>query len=306
MSDESETSFLSYRHIVSERRNQMKHHRGELLALMLLPSAWFAFVWADESPYGQEFLEDCLYHTVPDDYFPNGEPPYIPHRYRDALPKYKVFFERSGWTTNQFIEGLIFAVTNNLGAAKSGDKDKLRIAGRAIWKLSEINDPAVTNFFRYFNDTDDSSLFKPDTVPAMFRYTNLEPGVMSYMRSLCVRTNVYSGISFGVAYDLCETLDTLPIEFKNASVTNRVAKYIYFAIHNVASRIIPQDRLLAGFLPAYSNSIQRLDAMQYVQSTTTNVKIRILAQQEVDRLSAIPTNQLNDISWIAEDLNGGH
>ena len=46
--------------------------------------------------------------------------------------------------------------------------------------------------------------------------------------------------------------------------------------------------------------------MQYVQSTTTNVKIRILAQQEVDRLSAIPTNQLNDISWITEDLNGGH
>lgn len=284
----------------------MKHHRGELLALMLLPSAWFAFVWADELPYGQEFLEDCLYHTVPDDYFPNGEPPYIPHRYRDALPEYKVFFERSGWTTNKFVEGLIFAVTNNLVAAKSRDKDKLRIAGRAIWKLSEINHPAVTNFFRCFNDTDDTSLFKRTTVPSMFRYTNLEPDVMSYMRSLCVRTNVYSSISFGVAYDMCETLDTLPIELKNVSATNRVARHIYFAIHNVASRIISQDRLLARVLPAYSNSIQRLDAMQYVQSTTTNAKIRVLAQQEINRLSTIPTNQLNDISWITEDLNGGH
>ncbi len=305
MSDESETSFLSYRHIVSERRNQMKHHRGELLALMLLPSAWFAFVWADESPYGQEFLEDCLYHTEPDDYFPNGEPPYVPYRYRNSLPEYKVFFERSGWTTNQFIEGLIFAVTNNLDAAKSGDKDKLRIAGRAIWKLSEINDPAVTNFFRYFNDTDDISLFKPDTIPAMVYYTNLEPDVLSYMRTLCARTNIYDTVAYTTARIIYETLDTLTNDLKPAA-TNRVAKYMYFALHHATYGFLSPDRMLAGFIPAYSNSLQRLEVNQYVAETTTNALLRTCVQQEINRLSAIPTNQLNDISWITEDLNGGH
>ena len=63
-----------------------------------------------------------------------------------------------------------------------------------------------------------------------------------------------------------------------------------------------EDRRLAMFIPPYSNSVQRLDAMRYVQSTTTNLRTRVLAQQEVDRLSAIPTDQPNDISWIAEDL----
>ena len=262
-------------------------------------------VCAENLPYGQEHLEEWLYHIEPDDFFPNGEPPYVPHRYRDALPEFRVFFERSGWTTNQFVEGLVFAVSNNLDAVKAGNEGKCRVAGRAIWKMSEINHPAVTNFFRIFNDTDDTTLFKPDTIPAIFRYTNLEPDVMAYMRSLCVRTNIYNKVETIVMRDMLETLSTMPDELKPAA-TNRVAKYMYFAIRNTTRRMGWQDRELANFIPAYSNSIQRLDAMRYVQSTTTNLRTRAIAQQQVDRLSAIPTNQLNDISWIAEDLNGGN
>jgi hypothetical protein len=85
-----------------------------------------------------------------------------------------------------------------------------------------------------------------------------------------------------------------------------IANYLYFSICHTTRQVVRQDRKLAFFLSAYSNSIQRLDAMRYVQSTTTNLRTRVLAQQEVDRLSAIPTNQLNDISWIAEDVNGGN
>ena len=266
---------------------------------MVMMSAGVASVLAGELPYGQEQLEECLYYIEPDDYFPNGEPPYVPRRNRDALPEFKAFFERNGWTTNQFVAGLIYAVTNNLEAARSGDKRKRRVAGRAVWKLSEINRPAVTNFFRWFNDTDDTSLLKPTTIPAMLYYTNLEPEVLDYMRTLCMRTNVYDEVALATARIMYETLETMPPELKPAA-TNRVAKYMYFALHHATHGFIWPDRMLAGFIPSYSNSIQRLDVSRHITETTTNSLLRAYVQHEVDRLSAIPTNQLNDISWIAE------
>jgi hypothetical protein len=276
----------------------MKHN---LFIGMTLILGCGSVMWAYDMPYGQGRLEEWLYYIEPADYFPDGEPPYVPHRYRDALPEFRVFFERSGWTTNQFVEGLIFAVTNNLVAIRSGDKDKRRVAGRAMWKLSEINHPAVTNFFRYFNDSDNTPLFKPDTIPAMMYYTNLEPDVLSYMRTLCVRTNIYDKVAFLTTRAIYETLDTMPDDLKPAA-TNRVAKYMYFALHHATHGFLSPDRMLAGFVPAYSNSFQRLEVNRYVVGTTTNALLRLHVQQEVDRLSAIPTNQLNDISWIAEDL----
>ena len=62
---------------------------------------------------------------------------------------------------------------------------------------------------------------------------------------------------------------------------------------------------LAKFMPTHSNSVQRLSAMRHVASTTENWRTRAIVQKEVDRLSSLPTNQLNDISWIAEDVTGG-
>ena len=258
-----------------------------------------SFAIADSLPYGQERLEQWLYSIEPDDDPGDDEPPYVPHRNRDALTEFRAFFEGSGWTTNQFIEGLVLAVTNNLAAAKLGNWEKNRIVGRAMWKLSEINHPAVTNFFRWYNDTDDTSMFKGGTISAMVYYTNLEPEVMAYMRTLCVRTNVYCKAESAVMRQMFETLSTMPDELKPAA-TNRVAQYMYFAIQHTTRDVTWQDRELANFIPAYSNSVQRLSAMQYVAATIVNPRTRAIAQREVARLSAMPTNQLNDVSWIEQ------
>ena len=45
--------------------------------------------------------------------------------------------------------------------------------------------------------------------------------------------------------------------------------------------------------------------MRYVATSETNKWERSNAMQIVQRLEAMPTNQLNNISWIAEDVNNG-
>lgn len=246
----------------------------------------------------QEMLERDLGSYWPQDYFPEGEPPDVPLRHRDAIEEFNYFLDRSGWTTNQFVEGLILAFTNNITPENFADRSKRHIAGVAAWKLSEINQPAVTNFFRICNG-DDSIRYKHRTILGMFPYTNLEPEVMSYMRTLCVRTNIYDTVATEVMFDMFDTLETMPDALKPAA-TNRVAQYMYFAIHHTTRQMAWQDRELAKFMPAYSNSIQRLAAMRYIESTATNVRQRARAQMEISRLTSLPTNQLNDISWIEE------
>lgn len=251
------------------------------------------------TPGTQAELEYILEGFEPQDYFPDGEPPYVPHRFRNSLPEFQRFIARNCWTTNQFVEGLILAMTNSLEAAKLGNWEKNRIAGRAAWKLSEINRPAVTNFFRCFNNADETDFLKTVTIPGVFYYTNLEPEVLAYMRSLCVRTNVYCKVECNVMRDMFETLSTMPDELKPAA-TNRVAQYMYFAIRHVTDSQGWQDIELSRFIPAYSNSLQRLSLMRYVSVSATNDWERSNAAQVVQRLESIPTNQLNDISWIAE------
>ena len=234
----------------------------------------------------------------------SSSPPYVPYRYRNSLPQFEGFIARHGWTTNQFIAGLICAITNNVTDEKWSDMGRQRIARVATWKLGEIDNPAVTNFFRQFNDSNDTSRLKVTSVTSMFKRTNLEPEVMSYMRVLCVRTNMYSKTVPMVMRYMFDTLSTMPEELKPAA-TNRVAKYMYFSVRNTSEDVSWQDQELAKFIPAYSNSVQRLSAMRHVASTTENWRTRAIAQKEVDRLSSLPTNQLNDISWIAEDVTGG-
>ena len=230
-----------------------------------------------------------------------GKPVVVPLRYRNALRGYEGFIRRHGWTTNQFIEGMICAITNNVKDDNWKDRWKSGIAGEAAIKLREIDNPAVTNFFRNFNDTDITTRLKSITIPAMFLRTNLEPEVMAYLRSLCVRTNVYCKAEFVVIDNMLKTLKTMPDELKPAA-TNRVATFLYFSVWNTVRDVVWQDRELSKFIPAYSNSVQRLSAMRRVAATTENMRTRAIAQKEVDRLSSLPTNQLNDISWIAEDV----
>ena len=234
----------------------------------------------------------------------SSSPPYVPSRYRNSLPPLEGLIANHGWTTNQFIEGLICAITNNVSDEKWAVRETQRIAGIAAWKLSEIDNPAVTNFFRWFNDSDDTDRLKGGTIPPMFWRTNLEPEVMAYMRSLCVRTNIYCKTEALVMRGMFETLDTMQDELKQAA-TNRVAKYMYFVIRNGTDTQGWQDRELSRFMPAYSNSVQRLSLMRYVSTSATNTWERENAAQVVKRLESLPTNQLNDISWIAEDVTGG-
>ena len=245
----------------------------------------------------QERLERALA-----EYAPCEDGPYVPVRYRDVIADYAGLIIRNGWTTNQFLEGLTLAVTNNLTDECWTDPVRRKIAKVAAKSLAEINNPSVTNIFYTLKDTEHGIRIRDTLIPALFWHTNLEPEVIQMLETCCINTNVFDDISTLVRYCVYETLDTMPQDLKPAA-TNRVARYMYFAIHHTTRKLVSQDRQLAAFFPAYSNSLQRLSAVRYIVSTTTNVRTRVLAQQEVDRLSAIPTNQLNDISWIAEDLN---
>ena len=231
-------------------------------------------------------------------------PPYVPHRYRNAIPEFQWLLDKNGWTTNQLIEGLFCAITNNVSEENWSVRKKQRVARVAARKLSEIDSPAVTNFFRQFNEKDDTSKLKGITIPSMFRRTNLEPDVMAYMRTLCVRTNVYCKAEYEVIRDMLKTLEAMPDELKS-DATNRVAKYMYFAIHNETDTQGWHDRELVRFIPSYSNSFQRLLLMRHVSNSASNTWERSNAAQVVQQLESLPTNQLNDISWIAEDVTGG-
>ncbi|MCR5751282.1 MAG: hypothetical protein K6G91_04910, partial [Kiritimatiellae bacterium] len=145
---------------------------------------------------------------------------------------------------------------------------------------------------------------KVTSVTSMFKRTNLDPEVMAYMRVLCVRTNMYSRTVPMVMRYMFDTLSTMPEELKPAA-TNRVASFMYFSVWNTPEDVSWQDQELAKFLPAYSNSVQRLSALRHVAATTENWRTRAIVQKEVDRLSSLPTNQINNISWIAEDVTGG-
>ena len=257
-------------------------------------------------PGNQFGLEYLLCHgCIIPDYFPEGEPPYVPMRNRDALAEFYQFFERSGWTTNQFIKGLINAANGHRCKTALGwsEEENERITGNAIWKLGEINNPSVTNYFRELiasQSVDCIKRFGSFPVLAMFCHTNLEPEVLDYMKSICNQTNLYEKIASEIVYDMRETLGTMPAELRVAA-TNRLAKYMYYSIRHSTRAMTFQDRELAELVPLYSNSIQRLEAMQYVKLTSTNVQQRMRAQVEMDRLIALPTNQLNDVSWITQD-----
>ena len=239
-----------------------------------------------------------------DDNPPDPPPPYVPLRNRDALADFRLFIERSGWTTNQFVEGLVkIANGERTGMHQwEGWEEKLA-TGNAVWKLSEINHPAVTNYFRELIATQSVDwVERLGTYPvyAMFCYTNLEPEVLDYMKSLCCRTNLYEKLASHVVFDMLETLRTMPSELQPAA-TNRLAKYMHYAIRHTTDVQGLYDRKLASFLPSYSNSIQRLEAMRYVAATATNTWESVNAAKIVLELSSLPTNQLNDVSWIAEE-----
>jgi len=224
--------------------------------------------------------------------------PDVPLRRRDSLARFTPFILRNGCTTNEFVEALKLAATNGSYSLEWTEDQKDTIAARALVSLKEIDRPDVTNFVRIVNE-DGKQHFRYVDFSAPFIHTNLEPEVLDYMRTQCVRTNLYDGFAFDVMHDMLETLSTMPPELQPAA-TNRVAQYIYFTIGHIVDDQNFQDKGLIRLIPAYSNSLQRLSLMQYVAATATNTYERAYAQRAVQALSAAPTNTLNNIPWIAQ------
>ena len=249
----------------------------------------------------QARLENMLYYwCVPEDNLMDREDEDdVPGRERDAIKMYfPTFLQDSGWTTNQFIEGLIFTATNYITDANWTTQINKGKAGRAFCILSDINHPMVTNFFRSVNNTNIRGCHDI-TLPGLVQYSHLESELLDYLKGFCVQTNIYDHLATHMMMEMFECYNTLP-EAEKPAAKVRLAKYMYFAIHHTTRQMAWQDRELAKFIPAYSNSFQRLSAMQYVYSTATNERQRVRASMEIERMSQLGTNQLNDVSWIAQ------
>ena len=238
------------------------------------------------------------YEIIQDDFTDEEESEDVPLRYRNSLKEYGHFIREQGCTTNEFVQALMLAATNSAYSTEWTEKEKRKIASGALIALSEMDRPDVTNFVRIVN-ADGRQHFRCVDFSTPFIHTNLEPEVLDYMRTQCVRTNLYEDLGFGIMLDMLETLRTMPLELQPAA-TNRVAQYFYFSLGHTTVDQAWQDRELIKFLPDYSNSLQRLSMMQYVAATATNAYHRTYAQEAVQILSSQPTNTLNNIPWIAQ------
>ena len=250
--------------------------------------------------WDQDRLERWLYSLRDgvDDFVNNPAPHYVPLRHRDSIAGFRDFVTIGGWTTNQLVDALICAVTNNMVAERWNTKRQQTIAWIAFSKLAEANHPAAQRFVTE-TCTNDVRCMLRDGLPGVFRRTNLEVSVLDYLRRVCVMTNQYDNIAGHITIDLLETLNTMPDDEKLCA-TNRLAAYTYFVLSHISHDQIFHDRTIAELVPVYSNSVQRLSAMRYVAATATNTYERAHAIREVQRLSALPTNELNNVSWLEE------
>ena len=235
---------------------------------------------------------------IQDNFMEEDVPADIPLRYRNSLREYDSFIREQGCTTNEFVQALMLAATNGAYSLEWTEDQKDTIAARALIALRTMDRPDATNFVRIVN-ADGKIHFRYVDFTAPFIHTNLEPEVLDYMRTQCVRTNLYQKLGFGIMLDMLETLRTMPPELQPAA-TNRVAKYFYFSLGHTTVDQAWQDRELVKLIPAYSNSLQRLSMMRYVAATATNLYHRAYAQNAVQILSAQPTNTLNNLTWITE------
>lgn len=98
---------------------------------------------------GQQRLEHILATScLKDNYTAQDDAePYVYPRHRNALSEFATFMAEEGWTTSQVVSGLMLAATNNTTSGNWDARSRRRMAGMAIWKLSEINEASVTNFF---------------------------------------------------------------------------------------------------------------------------------------------------------------
>ena len=270
----------------------MKKH---LVNGMLIVTTLAAFAAVPPPAVVERVLEGKI---IRDNFVGVEEPPDVPLRYRNSLKEYESFIREQGCTTNEFVQALMLAATNGAYSLEWTEEEKNKIAARALIALRGMDRSDVTNFVRIVN-ADGKQHFRYTDFSMPFIHTNLEPEIMEYMRTQCVRTNLYECQVITVMLDMLDTLSTIPPPLQPAA-TNRVAQYMYFALGHTTRCHVAQDQELIKLVPAYSNSLQRLSMMQYIVATETNAYPRTYAQRAVQALSAAPTNTLNNIPWIAQ------
>ena len=283
---------LAYQHA---QQHTLDRAMKKLIIIVLALGAVVAYSAVPPPAEVEKVLEGKI---IQDDFVNEEEPVDVPLRYRDSLKEYGYFIREQGCTTNEFVQALMLAATNGAYSLEWTEDQKDTIAARALIALRTMDRPDATNFVRIVN-ADGRTHFRYVDFTAPFIHTNLEPEVLDYMRTQCVRTNLYEDLAFSVMSDMLETLSTMPPELQPAA-TNRVAQYIYFTIGHIADEQNFQDKELIKLIPSYSNSLQRLSLMRYVAATATNTYERAYAQRAVQALSAAPTNTLNNIPWIAQ------
>lgn len=220
----------------------------------------------------------------------------IPNRSLDAVPLFQDVMEANGWSTNDLVSSLIHVVSNGLVSSNWESAEAKRSVAVAIRQLSNINHPAVTNYFSSIVSSDLHGLEKI-VIPGLFKYTYLEQEVMDRLQALCVQTNRYDRAAAIVAWDLLDCLSSMP-DSERETAKLRVARYMYFSMRQVTSSQTWQDEKLAELIPSYSNSVERLNQMRYLMLHSERSYERERATIQFNRLSAMPTNALNNVQWI--------
>ena len=233
---------------------------------------------------------------VEDDYDEDDEDD-IPNWERDALPLFEDVLAESGWTTNRLVYALINVASNGLSSATWQCDEMRRSSSMAIKQLSDINHPAVTNYFHTLIGCDIHGL-ETIVIPSLFKYTHLEPDVIASLYSACTYTNIYDKAAPEIVMGLLDGLGNVPVEDREDAKV-RVAKFMYQSMRQVTSSQTWQDEELARLIPSYSNSVERLEQLRYLKLHSSRQYEREKAAAEFERLHLMPSNTLTSVPWIA-------
>ena len=269
----------------------MKHNENilSLSAALLCPLLACASPLTDGLKSELSCWDDDLRDYVP-----------VPERHWNAFSKYEWCLQNGSCTTNQLIDALYEMATNIIHSGVQDGSEDYYIALNALNDISMMDCPYARDVIKICL-TNEASDLKWWGAGALYRYSQLEQEVFDYFRI------VYSSLG-GVAYEqsidplfgLEDSLETMGDEGRVAA-TNRLARFEYFMVTNATCKNILIDRHLCALKPDYAQSRQRLAAMSVVASATTNAGGRVQAQAIVDTLSLVPTNELNDVSWLTDE-----
>ena len=217
-------------------------------------------------------------------------------RREDVLGWFGHFMKTRNVTTNQLVRALIFTATNNLTEARLADERNFRLAGLSLDALSRIDLPEARSFIRTAC-TNDLHGMVINCAEGPFQFGNFDAETMDYMYRWCVMTNRYDRSSGFIAVAMAMKLREIPEQQRPVATTN-VARFIYFSLYHTTIKVGTSEAALLEIVPSFTNSWQRLRAMEHIVNTTTNAHDRWWSGVERDRLLTLPTNQLNNVKWL--------